>query len=132
MLLTVGIKGLQISAVANNNTAYIINFTAASDSYNDYLPTIEEIINSIKIVDYIPHDSYKRSPSSALGVSLEYPQSWKNSSGNVGFTIYSNNRWKLGISNSSTDFLVTISALLLVMILWKQPLGRLLILLKVT
>ena len=34
-----------------NNRAYVVTYTAQPESYNSYLPTVEEIMKSLKLVD---------------------------------------------------------------------------------
>ncbi len=96
------VNGTQLHTIHNNH-AYIINFTSP-DYFEDYLPTVDEIIRSLKIVDTVKHnnDELNSSANNLVSISnIDYPNDWifKNTTGrSLGFTVYPK-------ENNNNDFL---------------------------
>jgi YVTN family beta-propeller protein len=65
---------VQVYAIFNNK---LFNFTfdAELSTYNRFLPTIEEIIESSKIIDLMPVMDLEK-PISKAGLTLAYPNDW--------------------------------------------------------
>ena len=53
--------------------AYSITFTVEFEKYDQYLPVIQDVIDSIEIESLPPYFQYE---NAALGIKLEYPSSW--------------------------------------------------------
>jgi hypothetical protein len=83
----IDLKNMTIWTI-NNNRVYDITYSASRLSYSDYLPTIEEIINSLKFES--PYAANKNNTKTSilqnntsglkfegLGIKIDYPIDWQ-------------------------------------------------------
>jgi YVTN family beta-propeller protein len=63
------IKTLKI-AFEENDKIFIFTYYAQAKNYYNYLPTIEQMIGSFKIISILPYENYD------MGIKMEYPSSW--------------------------------------------------------
>ena len=61
---------VQKIAIEINNTVYTITYFAQGARYNNYLPTVERMIDSLKIISMLPHEDFD------IGMKIEYPSNW--------------------------------------------------------
>jgi hypothetical protein len=94
------VNGVQVFTVYNNY-AFIITYVTEPSRYNDYLPTVEEVIDSVKIITPVKNvreNLVARHLPGGLISDIEYPRSWNYKSfGGVRFEILS------PIENGITD-----------------------------
>ena len=63
---------------AYNNKDYQITYFAEDGKYNNYLPTIEKILDSFRILEVWPHEKFSFRPDpSTFGVNVTYPSNWQ-------------------------------------------------------
>ena len=57
-------------AIENNDKFYVFNYTAQTPNFNNYLPTIEKMIESLKTTSVLSYENFD------LGVRMKYFNDW--------------------------------------------------------
>jgi len=73
------LKKMQVWSVLNNSKAYVITFGSEESKYDDYLPQVQNIMNSLKITGGSDNPQEQRNlifDDPMFGVKLQYPSSW--------------------------------------------------------
>ena len=65
------LKGMETIAL-NDNRIYDIVYYAKPERYNNYLPTIEKIINSTEFVEFVPYENL-----TSYELKINYPSTWE-------------------------------------------------------
>lgn len=71
------IKGMMIFTI-NDGKVYQIKFFARPDKFDNYLPIVQKIIDSFRIVDYLPSKivDIKTYENPLTGIKMKYPSDW--------------------------------------------------------
>ena len=102
-------QGMQITTslknkLNNNTNLYNITFVADHNEYNKYITSIENLISSIKILDYQPiNKNVSDYISSDYGFKLEYPTDWRYEAYENGFVTFQPNETLPQITNNRSD-----------------------------
>ena len=62
--------------IVNGDTKYEISYFAEATKYDNYLPTIQKMINSFEIIDFLPYENLN------YGVKIQYPSNWEKTEEN--------------------------------------------------
>ena len=73
------LKKMQVWSVLNNSKAYVITFGSEESKYDDYLPQVQKIMDSLKITGGSDDPQIQRDlifDDPTFGVKMQYPSSW--------------------------------------------------------
>jgi hypothetical protein len=73
------LKKMQVWSVLNNSKAYVLTFGSEESKYADYLPQVQHIMSSFKIIGGSDNPQVQRDlvfDDPTFGVKLQYPSSW--------------------------------------------------------
>jgi YVTN family beta-propeller protein len=65
--------------VIHEGKVYQIKFFSMSNKFDNYLPIVQKMIESFKIIDFLPSESinFKMFKSSDIGIKIKYPYDWQ-------------------------------------------------------
>jgi YVTN family beta-propeller protein len=73
------VKILKI-AIEGNGKIYLLTYYAQAKNYYNYLPTIEQMIDSLKLISLSQYENFD------MGIRMEYPSNWNKTENNYAYS----------------------------------------------